>query len=260
MVDAAFLARMKRGAVLVNTARGTLVDEAALEAALRSGHLGAAGLDVLRVEPMVQGLSMLELDNLVVTPHVAASTAEGLQRMAWDSAGNVLDFLAGRVDRDAVGERRGPALLTYSAGAALRVCASSASAWRVTWTAPVRARPDMIAATSSRASRCPSRTRPPPPPAPRGCRSHRCACRSTPSACCCRRRASDRAARDAEVGGERQRADHAHHRRPGTVPASACWMVVPATHRPKTPMLAALSSEARARHCRAMPSTNRPMP
>ena len=102
MVNAASLSRMKRGAVLVNTARGTLIDEAALEAALRSGHLGAAGLDVLRVEPVVQGLSMLELDNLVVTPHVAASTAEGLQRMAWDSAGNVLDFLAGRVDRDAV--------------------------------------------------------------------------------------------------------------------------------------------------------------
>ncbi len=102
MVNAAFLARMKPGAVFVNTARGALVDEAALEAALRSRHLGAAGLDVLNVEPMVQGLSMLELDNLVVTPHVAASTAEGLRRMAWDSAGNVLDFLSGRPDRDAV--------------------------------------------------------------------------------------------------------------------------------------------------------------
>ncbi len=102
MVDAAFLSRMKPGAVLVNTARGTLVDESALEAALRSGHLAAAGLDVLSVEPMVKPVSMLALDNLIVTPHVAASTAEGLRRMAWDSAGNVLDFLAGRVDRDAV--------------------------------------------------------------------------------------------------------------------------------------------------------------
>ncbi len=102
MVDAAFLARMKPGALLVNTARGTLVDEDALETALRSRHLGGAGLDVLSVEPMTKPLPMLALDNLVVTPHVAASTAEGLRRMAWDSAGNVVDFLAGRIDRDAV--------------------------------------------------------------------------------------------------------------------------------------------------------------
>ncbi|MBP0447360.1 hydroxyacid dehydrogenase [Roseomonas sp. SSH11] len=102
MVDAAFLAAMKPGAVLINTARGTLVDEAALEAALRSGHLGGAGLDVLRVEPMREVPAMLALENLVVTPHVAASTAEGLQRMSWDAAGNVLDFLAGRPDRDSV--------------------------------------------------------------------------------------------------------------------------------------------------------------
>jgi D-3-phosphoglycerate dehydrogenase len=102
LVDGAFLSRMKRGAVLVNTARGTLVDEAALEAALRSGHLAAAGLDVLRVEPIAEPVAMLALDNLIVTPHVAASTAEGLRRMAWDSAGNVLDFLAGRPDRDAI--------------------------------------------------------------------------------------------------------------------------------------------------------------
>lgn len=102
LVNAAFLAAMKPGAVLVNTARGTLVDEAALEAALRSGHLAAAGLDVLRVEPMKETPAMLALDNLIVTPHVAASTAEGLRRMAWDAAGNVMDFLAGRPDRDAV--------------------------------------------------------------------------------------------------------------------------------------------------------------
>jgi D-3-phosphoglycerate dehydrogenase len=102
MVNAAFLAQMKQGAVLINTARGTLVDEAALEASLRSGHLAAAGLDVVAVEPMLKPLSMLSLDNLIVTPHVAASTTEGLRRMAWDAAGNVMDFLAGKIDRDAV--------------------------------------------------------------------------------------------------------------------------------------------------------------
>lgn len=102
LVDAAFLAQMKRGAILVNTARGTLVDEAALDGALRSGHLAAAGLDVLRVEPMAEPPVMLALDSLIVTPHVAASTTEGLRRMAWDSAGNVIDFLAGKPDRDAV--------------------------------------------------------------------------------------------------------------------------------------------------------------
>jgi len=102
LVDGAFLSRMKPGAVFINSARGTLVDEAALEAALRSGHLAAAGLDVLRVEPMVEPPSMLALDNLIVTPHVAASTSEGLRRMAWDAAGNVIDFLAGKPDRDAI--------------------------------------------------------------------------------------------------------------------------------------------------------------
>ncbi|WP_338665593.1 hydroxyacid dehydrogenase [Pararoseomonas sp. SCSIO 73927] len=105
MVDAAFLGAMKPGAVLINTARGTLVEEAALDAALRSGHLGAAGLDVLRVEPMVEAPPFLSLDNVVVTPHVAASTAEGLRKMAWDAAGNAIDFLAGHPDPDAVVNR-----------------------------------------------------------------------------------------------------------------------------------------------------------
>ena len=101
-IDSAFLRRMKPGAVLINTARGTLVDEPALDAALRSGHLAAAGVDVLRVEPMVEPPPMVALENLIVTPHVAASTAEGLRRMAMDAAGNVIDYLAGNFDRDAV--------------------------------------------------------------------------------------------------------------------------------------------------------------
>jgi len=105
IVNAAFLSQMKKGAVLINTARGTLVDEAALDEALSSGHLAAAGVDVLRDEPMVEPPAMVAHENLIVTPHVAASTAEGLRRMAWDSAGNVVDFLAGKPDRDAIVNR-----------------------------------------------------------------------------------------------------------------------------------------------------------
>lgn len=101
-IDAAFMARMKKGAVLLNTARGTLLDEAALGEALASGHLAAAGVDVLKVEPMVEPPAMVAHENLLVTPHVAASTAEGLQRMAVHAAGNVIDYLAGKPDRDAI--------------------------------------------------------------------------------------------------------------------------------------------------------------
>ena len=102
MADAAFLAAMKPGAVLVNTARGTLVDEAALEAALRGGSLAAAGLDVLHTEPMVTPPPLLALPNVVVTPHVAASTAQGLRRMAVNAAENVVAFFDGRMDPDAM--------------------------------------------------------------------------------------------------------------------------------------------------------------
>jgi D-3-phosphoglycerate dehydrogenase len=102
MVDAAFLARMRRGAVLVNTARGTLVQQDALEAALRAGHLGAAGLDVFEDEPVEAPIPLLSAPNLIMTPHVAASTQEGLRRMAMDSADAVLACFAGTLDPDIV--------------------------------------------------------------------------------------------------------------------------------------------------------------
>lgn len=102
MVDAAFLARMKPGAVLVNTARGTLVDQKALELALRAGHLGAAGIDVFEEEPVDAPIPLLSAPNLIMTPHVAASTQEGLRRMALDSAAAVLACFENRLDPDIV--------------------------------------------------------------------------------------------------------------------------------------------------------------
>ncbi len=102
MADAAFLAAMKRGAVFVNTARGTLVDQVALDGALRSGQVGAAGLDVFEEEPIEEEIPLFSAPNLVMTPHVAASTQEGLRRMAMESAAAVIAFFDGRLDADVV--------------------------------------------------------------------------------------------------------------------------------------------------------------
>jgi len=80
LIDAAALARMKPGAVLVNTARGGLVDEPALIDALRSGHLRAAGLDVFSAEPVDPKSPLCQLRNVVVMPHIAWLTPETLER------------------------------------------------------------------------------------------------------------------------------------------------------------------------------------
>jgi phosphoglycerate dehydrogenase-like enzyme len=80
LLDDAAFARMKPGAVLINTARGGLVDEASLHSALRDGRLGAAGFDVFASEPVAPDHFLLEYDNVVLTPHVAWLTPETLER------------------------------------------------------------------------------------------------------------------------------------------------------------------------------------
>ncbi len=95
LIDARALARMKRGSVLINHARGGLVDTAALTEALRSGHLGGAAVDVLEQEPPPADLELVQLENVITTPHSAALTDEAMRRMGCDAGDDILRVLRG---------------------------------------------------------------------------------------------------------------------------------------------------------------------
>ncbi|MFT4506309.1 NAD(P)-dependent oxidoreductase [Caballeronia sp. 15711] len=92
LIDSETIAKMKDGAVLINTARGGLVDERALASALKSGKLRAAGLDVLETEPANKASPLLALENIVTTPHIAWLTKETIERslsVAFENCGRV---------------------------------------------------------------------------------------------------------------------------------------------------------------------------
>ncbi len=100
-IAAAQLALLPRGAVLVNTARGLLVDEDALLAALADGQLGAAGLDVFRSEPDYD-LRLRERANVFMTPHMGTATVETRDAMGHRALDNVAAVFAGSAPPDAV--------------------------------------------------------------------------------------------------------------------------------------------------------------
>lgn len=98
LIGRAELARMKRDALLINCARGGIVDESALAEALRAHRLGGAGVDVLSEEPPVHGNPLLEpgIPNLIVTPHTAWATREARQRVVNEMALNIAAFAQGQ--------------------------------------------------------------------------------------------------------------------------------------------------------------------
>lgn len=95
LIGAKELAVTKPGAILVNTARGDIVDEAALYTALKEGRLGGAGLDVFNIEPPDTSSPLFELPNVVVSPHSGAHTVEAINKMGIIAAQNVVNVLNG---------------------------------------------------------------------------------------------------------------------------------------------------------------------
>ena len=95
LMNAQTFAKMKKGALLINTARGPLVDEAALVAALDSGQLGGAALDVVATEPLAKDSPLIGRDNVILTPHTAFYSVEALEELQTKCASDVARVLSG---------------------------------------------------------------------------------------------------------------------------------------------------------------------
>lgn len=98
IVNAETIALMKKGAIIVNTARGGLIDEPALVSALESGHIKAAGLDVFEQEPPDKANPLLSFDNVTVSPHVGGLTYEAFKAMMVEAMNNMKIFEEGRAE------------------------------------------------------------------------------------------------------------------------------------------------------------------
>ena len=98
--------QMKPGSIIINTARGGIVDEQALAQAVTSGQIGAAALDVFNDEPPHRSNPLLALNQVILSPHIAGLTKECGERMAVSSVQNVLDFFEGKIDPDLVVNKR----------------------------------------------------------------------------------------------------------------------------------------------------------
>jgi phosphoglycerate dehydrogenase-like enzyme len=114
-INAEKLRLMKPGAILVNTARGALVDEAALADALRSGRLAGAALDVLEKEPPAPGNPLLQMENVLITPHIAAGTRDALVAKMRAAFANLARFTRGEPLQNVV-----PELADLNGGGATR--------------------------------------------------------------------------------------------------------------------------------------------
>ncbi len=97
-INKAFISKLKKGAVIINTARGGLVNEADVAEACRSGQLGGYGADVLEEEPQKAGHPFATIDNVVITPHVGSRTFESVERQALRAVQNIVEFLKGGKD------------------------------------------------------------------------------------------------------------------------------------------------------------------
>lgn len=99
LVDATSIAAMRPGVIIVNCARGSLIDHDALLAGLVSGQIGGAGLDVTEPEPLPAGHPLLGRDDVIVTPHVASSTTAGAVRLISMALGQAVEWLRGGIPR-----------------------------------------------------------------------------------------------------------------------------------------------------------------